>query len=81
MIELRLETIDFFGTGVATCMVLMFDSWINHSGDLLVVVDGGTRNVLTLSLEGEEYELELDGMPHMEVMDWVLKTLEVLRHD
>lgn len=56
MIELRLETIDFFGTAMTTCMALMFDSYINHSGDLLVVVDGSTRNVLTLSLEGEEYE-------------------------
>lgn len=81
MIEPRLGTIDFFGIGVATCMALMFDSWVNHSGDLRIVVDSSTRNVLTLSLEGEEYELELDGMPRVGVMDWALKTLEVLRHD
>lgn len=81
MIELKLGTTDFFGAEVATCMVLMFDSWVNHSGDLRIVVDSSTRNVLTLSLEGEEYELELDGMPRAGVMDWALKTLGVLRHE
>lgn len=81
MIELRFETTDFFGPVAATCMALVFDSWINHSGDLRIVVEGGFREVLTAFREGEEYELGLSGMSHMEVMDWVLKTLEVLRHD
>ena len=81
MIVLKLETTDFFGPAVATCKALVFDSWINHSGDVRIVVEGGFREVLTAFREGEEYEVELDGMPRMEVMDWALKTLEVLRHD
>lgn len=81
MIELRFETTDFFGPVVATCTALVFDSWINHSGDLRIVVEGGFREVLTAFREGEEYELGLSGMSRMEVMDWVFKTLEVLRHD
>lgn len=81
MIVLKLETSDFFGTAVATCMAFMFDSWINHSGDVRVVVEGGTREVLTAFQEGEEYELELAGVSHVEVTDWVSKTLRILRHD
>ena len=81
MIVLRLETTDFFGTAVATCMVFMVDSWVNHSGDVRVVVEGGFRSVLTAFREGEEYELELSGVPHTEVTDWVSKTLRTLRDD
>ena len=81
MIVLKLETTDFFGTAVATCMAFMFDSWINHSGDVRVVVEGGFREVLTAFREGEEYELELSKMPHVEVTDWVSRTLRVLRDD
>lgn len=79
MIVLRLETTDFFGTAVATCMAFMFDSWVNHSGDVRIVVEGGIRDVLTAFREGEEYELELAEVPHTEVTDWV--SLRVLRHD
>ena len=79
MIVLRLETTDFFGTAVATCMAFMFDSWINHSGDVRVVAEGGIREVLTAFREGEEYELELDGLSRRAVVDWVSRTLEVLR--
>ena len=81
MIVLRLETNDFFGTAVATCMAFMFDSWINHSGDVRVVIEGSTREVLTAFREGEEYELELARVSHVEVTDWVSRTLGVLRHD
>lgn len=79
MIVLRLETTDFFGTAAATCMAFMFDSWINHSGDVRVVVEGGFREVLTAFREGEEYELELSERSYDEIVAWVIKTLEVLR--
>lgn len=49
MIVLKLETTDFFGTTVATCMAFMFDSWINHSGDVRIVIEGGIREVLAVS--------------------------------
>lgn len=81
MIELRLETPDFFGTTVATCMAFMFNSWVNHSGDVRIVVEGGVREVLTAFREGEEYKLELAGVSHVGVMDWVSKTLRALRDD
>lgn len=81
MIVLRLETTDFFGTVMAICMAFMFDSWINHFGDVRVVVEGGFRDVLTAFREGEEYELELSGVSHTEVTDWVSKTLRALRDD
>lgn len=66
---------------MATCMAFMFDSWINHSGDIRVVVEGGTRDVLVAFREGEEYELGLSKVSHVEVTDWVSKTLRVLRDE
>lgn len=79
MIVLRLETTDFFGPTVTTCMAFMFDSWLNHSGDVRVVVEGGVRDMLRAFREGEEYELGLAGVSNVEVTDWVSRTLEVLR--
>lgn len=81
MIVLKLETTDFFGTAVATRMAFMFDSWINRSGDVRVVVEGGSREVPTASREGEEHELGPAGPTRGAIVGRVIETLGILRHD
>lgn len=81
MIEFKLETSDFFGTAVATCMAFMYDVRINYSGNVQTIIKSGAQNSLTISLEGKEHKLELAGKSREEIVDWVAETLGVFYNE